>query len=626
MELYKGYIKTKNKKAAEKFKDRTDYKTYEEVQGFDEFAGVLGSDTILIDIDDANQSEILAHMVKEEKLNCKVIATTRGKHFLFKNTDISKCYTHVKLACGLTADIKVGVKNSYEILKVDGVERPTEWETGVIDTVPKWLYPTERNTYEFLNMEDGDGRNQTFFNYILFLQSSDFSNEEVRDTIRKINHYVVKNSLSDDELEVILRDEAFNKPIFFKGATFLFDKFATYMKNNHHIKRINNQLHIYKDGIYVPGLVEIEGGMISHIPDLNQAKRKEVLSYLDILLRDNTPVSSADYIGFRNGILNIKTKELIEYTPDIIITNKINWDYNPHAYDELLDQTLNKISCNDAEIRSSLEEMVGYCFFRRNELGKAFILSGEGSNGKSTLLNMVRGLLGRNNCSSLDLKKIGDRFSTVMLFGKLANIGDDISSEFLADVAEFKKVVTGDAIAAEQKGQPKFDFDPYCKLIFSSNSIPRMGKGKDFNAIKRRLVIIPFNAHFSKEDPDYVPYISDKLKTQSVMEYLIVLALKGLDRILENRTFTESEASIKELEEYEMTSNPIVGFIAEMDEDQIINQPSTDVYNSYIAYCNDNKLSAVGRRQFVNQICKQMNLTSKQMRVQNERVQVLVRA
>ena len=291
MKLYKGYIKTKDKKAAEKFKNRTDYKTYEEVQSFDEFAGILGEGTILIDIDDANQAEILANAVKEEKLNCKVIATTRGKHFLFKNANISKCYTHVKLACGLTADIKVGVKNSYEILKVDGVERPAEWETGVIDTVPKWLYPTERNTYEFLNMEDGDGRNQTFFNYILFLQSSDFSNEEVRDTIRKINRYVVKNPLSDDELEVILRDGAFNKPIFFKGATFLFDKFAIFMKNNHHIKRINNQLHIYKDGIYVPGLAEIEGVMISHIPDLNQAKRKEVLSYLDILLRDNTPVS-----------------------------------------------------------------------------------------------------------------------------------------------------------------------------------------------------------------------------------------------------------------------------------------------------------------------------------------------
>lgn len=631
MELYKGFIKTKDKKAAERFKNRTNYKTYEEVESLDEFAGVLAQDVILIDIDDEVQAEKLAQIIEDEQIDCRIVTTNRGKHFLFKNTGVSKCYTHVKLACGLTADIKVGSKNSYEILRYGGKDREIEWGDysnyphDIVSELPKWLYPIPNTTYDFIELEEGDGRNQTLFNYILFLQSHDFSVEDCRHTIRRINRYILKSPLSEDELDVILRDDAFSKPIFFKGATFLFDKFATFLKNNHHIKRINNQLHIYKDGIYVPGLSEIEGAMIQHIPDLNQSKRKEVLSYLDVILRDNTELSSSDYVAFRNGILNIKTKEIVEYSPDIVVTNKIDWDYNPHAYDELLDSTLNKISCYDSEIRQMLEEMVGYCFFRRNELGKAFILSGEGSNGKSTLLNMIRHLLGKNNCSSLDLKKIGDRFSTVMLFGKLANIGDDISSEFLADVAEFRKVVTGDSIAAEQKGQPKFDFEPYCKLIFSSNSIPRMGKGKDFNAIKRRLIIIPFNARFSKDDPDYVPYISDRLKTQQAMEYLILLGLKGLDHILENRGFTESEASRRELTEYEITSNPIVGFMSEYDEGDIINQPSTEIYQLYILYCNDNKLSAIGRRQFVTQLCKQLNLTSKQLRIDNERVQVLVK-
>lgn len=631
MELYKGFIKTKDKQAVERFKNRTDYKTYEEVETLDEFAGVLAEDVILVDIDDEVQAERLAQIIEDEQIDCRIVTTSRGKHFLFKNNGVSKCYTHVKLACGLTADIKVGSKNSYEILKYGGKERDIEWgdtsnySHDNVGELPKWLCPTPNNKYDFIELEDGDGRNQTLFNYILFLQSNDFSVEDCRDTIRRINRYILKSPLPEDELEVILRDESFSKPIFFKGVTFLFDKFAMFMKNNHYVKRINNQLHIYKDGIYVPGLAEIESAMIQHIPDLNQSKRKEVISYLDVILRDNTEVSSSDYVAFRNGILNIKTKEMVEYSPDIIVTNKIDWDYNPYAYDELLDSTLNKIACEDHEIRQMLEEMVGYCFFRRNELGKAFILSGEGSNGKSTLLNMIRHLLGKNNCSSLDLKKIGDRFSTVMLFGKLANIGDDISSEFLADVAEFRKVVTGDSIAAEQKGQPKFDFEPYCKLIFSSNSIPRMGKGKDFNAIKRRLIIIPFNARFSKDDPDYVPYISDRLKTQQAMEYLILLGLKGLDHILENRGFTESEASRKELIEYEITSNPIVGFMAEYDEGDIINQPSTEIYKLYMLYCNDNKLAAIGRRQFVTQLCKQLNLTSKQLRIDNERVQVLVK-
>ena len=73
---------------------------------------------------------------------------------------------------------------------------------------------------KFLDMRAGDGRNQALFNYILTLQSEDFTKEEARETIRMINRYVLEDPLSDRELETILRDEAFKKPIFFKGKNF----------------------------------------------------------------------------------------------------------------------------------------------------------------------------------------------------------------------------------------------------------------------------------------------------------------------------------------------------------------------------------------------------------------------
>ena len=65
--LYKGYIKTKGKKAIEAFKDRTKYRTYDEVKNLEGFGGVLADDTILIDIDDAEQSEILMNIVDKEQ-------------------------------------------------------------------------------------------------------------------------------------------------------------------------------------------------------------------------------------------------------------------------------------------------------------------------------------------------------------------------------------------------------------------------------------------------------------------------------------------------------------------------------------------------------------------------------
>ena len=625
--FFKGYVETKNKKCIEKFKGRTDFKSYEQVQSLSEFAGILNTDTILIDIDDFEQSELLFKIVQEKGLKCRVYETTRGKHFLFNNKGVDTNRTKANFAIGLTADIEIGKRNSYSILKFKDKERTilydTTGENEEAQDLPKWLLPIRTNT-DFLDMEAGDGRNQALFNYILTLQSSDFEVEEARETIRMINQYVLKVPLSEDEIEIILRDDAFSKPIFFKGTTFLFDKFAMFLKNNHHIKRINNQLHLYKDGIYVSGLAEIEAEMIKHIPQLNRAKRTEVLSYLDIMIRENTPATEANWIAFRNGLLNIYDDTFVPFSHEHVITNKIDWDYNPNAYDELTDKTLDRISCNDPQIRMLLEEMVGYTMFRRNELGKAFILTGTGSNGKSTFLNMLKTMLGRRNVSVLDLKKLNDRFSTVMLFGKLANIGDDISEEFVTDTADFKKIVTGETIDAEQKGQPKFEFEPYVKLLFSANNIPRIGKGRDSHAILRRLIIVPFNAKFSSKDPDYVPFIGDKLQTQESIEYFIQLGIKAVKRVLIDRKFTESEQVQRELEEFEENNNPILGFFKDTDKDEIENEPTNQVYQKYQEYCLANSLQPLSNGEFSKQVKRHFDFVIADKKINGKKYRIFV--
>ena len=631
--FFKGFVKTKDKKCIEKFKNRADFKTLEQVQSLDEYAGILANDAVLIDIDDGDQAELLMDIVEHLQLNCRVYQTTRGKHFLFKNTtgQIQKCFTHANLACGLAADIKVGLKNSYEVLKFEGKERFIEWdiEEGMeYDELPKWLLPVRGST-EFLTMDAGDGRNQSLFNYILTLQSADFTVDEARETIRIINNFILKDPLDESELDVILRDEAFQKPVFFKGTAFLFDKFAVFLKNNHHIIRINNQLHLYQDGIYISGIANIEAVMIQHLPQLSRSKRQEVLAYLDILIRDNTSPATPNFIAFRNGIYDVLTDNFLPFSPDYVLTNIIPWDWNPNAYFSLTDEILNNISVHDSAVRNLLEEMIGSCFYRSNALagGKAFILTGTGANGKSTFLDMVKTLLGRHNISVLDLKKLNDRFSTVMMFGKVANIGDDISDEFVVDTAEFKKIVTGQSIDAEHKGQPKFNFDPYCKLLFSANSIPRIGKGRDSGAILRRLVIVPFNAKFTPDSPDYKPFIGEELQSQESMEYLLQLGLKGLKRVLESRQYTTNAAMEEELQEYEESNNPIIGFFreAENDEVKIEDEVTSSVYRRYNEWCLSNSLQPLSNGEFSKQVKKHFGFKIVDRRVNGKKCRIFVK-
>ena len=83
--FFKGYVETKDKQCVEKFKNRTDFKNFEQVQSLPEFAGILAEDAVLIDIDDGETSDILFNIVKDYHLICRVYRTTRGKHFIFKN-------------------------------------------------------------------------------------------------------------------------------------------------------------------------------------------------------------------------------------------------------------------------------------------------------------------------------------------------------------------------------------------------------------------------------------------------------------------------------------------------------------------------------------------------------------
>lgn len=615
--FFKGYIETRDKQAIEKFKGRKEaLKTLRQVQGLSEYAGILSEETILIDIDDEETSSLLFNIVEDLKLCCRVYKTTRGKHFLFRNSIVKNNKTKCNLAIGLEADIKIGIKNSYEVLKYHNKAREIIYdmtENEEAQELPRWLLPLKQKlNVKFWELTDGDGRNQSLFNYILTLQDNDFTIEEIREIIRIINRYVLTDPLPENEIDTILRDEAFQKPNFFGGKdnkAFLFDKFAAFLQINDHVIKINNQLHIYRDGIYRKGKGCIESAMIKYIPQLNRTRRAEVYEYLNVSIQDNTR-QNTEWIAFRNGIYNIFDETFTEYTPEIVVTNKIDWDYNPSAYSKLMDDVLNRVSCNDIEIRTLLEEMIGYCFYRRNELRKAFILTGDGSNGKSTLIAVIQSLLGEENISALDLKELGDRFKTAELFGKLANLGDDIGDEFIANAAIFKKLVTGERVSAEQKGRDPFEFNSFAKLIFSANEIPRI-KDKT-GAVLDRLVIVPFNAKFNVSKSGYKQNIKqDLVNNAEAMEYLINLGLAGLKNILQNQKFTGSTKVEGEIEDYKERNNPVLGFLRECGDEEysVIDKATNEVYRRYVIYCSQNRFQPISNIEFSKQVNRLLGTT-----------------
>lgn len=637
--IFRTYLKgggKDGKACVDRHKGIDHVRTFEQAAAFDSFGGVLNEGFIDISFDDADMSEAFLNMAEQMQWKCLALENPVNHHLhtYWKDTKhrISKFTKDLTLACGFVADIHGG--ETYIPLKVQGVERfPPVYdvfEGEDYQEVPDELIPVQTKI-KLWQSKEGDGRNSDLYGFILVLQSQlQLDDDRIRAMYRDvINPFILAQPLSDAELDVILRDESFEKqilPSFWNGATFLHDRFAKYLRDMNHIVMINGQLHTYKDGVYVNAKREIEAQMIQLLPKLKKTQRRETMEYLE-LISESVQTADPRYIAFNNGIYDRVKKTLLSFTPEIVITNKIPWNYNPEAHDELTDKTLNKIACQDEHIRAVLEECIGACMYRSALLagGKAFILTGEGANGKSTYLDMLCNLLGIENTAALDLKEISDRFSTAMIFGKLANIGDDISDDFLqgVQVSMFKKVVTGNRIKAERKGQDPFEFNPYCKLLFSANDIPRMKDRSD--AVMRRLVIIPFNARFSKDDKDYDADIGYKLAEQSSMEYLINVGLAGLERVRMNKDFTTSEKITKRLQEYELENNPILEFIDETGIENILHERTKDVYRRYQVYCQETSTQPLSRRIFTRQINKRLKLRTGNQRRGKEVVRIFMR-
>lgn len=598
MNMYKGYLKGNGKHAASKFKDGTKLLSYHTARKEDSFVGILDDEYIMVDIDDIGEAETLLDIIEDKNINCSVLETTNGMHFYFKGYEIAankiKWFSNIGILC----DYKLGIKNTADPLKIEGKTRKWLRKCTEHDSLPSWLYPYNKKNPNLTKMGEGDGRNDKLFTYILKLQSQGMAKNDIKETISIINNYILEESVTQGELNVILRDEAFMKESFYIKGSFQHEKFGDFLINEHHICKVTNVLHIYKDGVYSDKQEDIEEAMIRHIPALKRMQRQETIAYLQLKAKHKN-FASTKYVVVKNGVFNLETWQLEDFTPEIITRNKIPVAYVPGAYYEVTDKTFNKIAVNDKKIRAILEEILGYILFRRNEFAATFILTGDGSNGKSSYLKIIRKLIGSDNASSLDLNELDQRFKTAELFGKLANIGDDIGKGYIKESSVFKKLSTGETLNVERKGKDPFDFTNYAKLIFSANEMPRINDFSD--GLGRRLQIVPFKAKFTPNDEDYDPFITDKLLSDESMQYVLNLALKSLKRLLVEKKFTVSKAVEDELIKYQEENNPIISFVNNEDV-ELERAVVGDVYLQYKVYCAENGFQSVSNVNFSKQV------------------------
>ena len=377
--------------------------------------------------------------------------------------------------------------------------------------------------------------------------------------------------------------------------------FALYVHKKYNIIYADNgKYYMYRHGAYKPiseeRLKAIMAKLILSTSYPNSFNKRAEEYYFTALKRiafyGGEFNKYKNLICLKNGMYDLETNKLIPHSPEYYCTVQLPIKYDKKAKCPQFIKFLKSIFDDDREIMKVIQELMGYIMTRNNSAQCFFLFFGTGANGKSVLCNLIMALVGEDNCSTVPIRDFAKRFNKSVLLDKLVNISTENESYNgqVLDSQYIKAITGGDAISAEFKGKDVFSFKPFCKLMFSTNTLPQFKDISD--GFFRRIIIVPFEKQFSIKDGTADIHLEEKLKKE--LPGIFNLAIKGFNRLNSNDfRFTDSEKIEKLKNQYITMSNPFEAFWNEciffkVSEDKSIWETRSAVYQAFINWCKAN--------------------------------------
>lgn len=371
---------------------------------------------------------------------------------------------------------------------------------------------------------------------------------------------------------------------------------------NYKVKGNNRELWMYHEDQYLWKMWEYND-FRSYISSLMDNKpgdlaRTTTKNEVEHQVLDRNPLD-ADYfmdkskgkVNFQNGFLSIKNSNIMftrhsaeSFKEGFLYCLPFSYDANAKAPN--FDQFLSDICLEREDLKLQIMEYLGYCLSNDDIwIHKAMILKGEGANGKSVLLEVIKSMIGQGAYSILSLKQLQDVESRAQLIGAIANIADETPKDSLFDAEEFKKLVSGGEFEYRILYKGKGMARNRAKFIFSANN--ELHISDKSSGVLRRLIVIPMDANFDHKigpvtkEPD--PFIIDKLKEEQAG--ILNLCLNAYLKAKERRDFTVSKASEDVLKEFSEGSNPIRAYFNET--------VNMNIFKNYIELQGDEALNYI---------------------------------
>jgi len=360
------------------------------------------------------------------------------------------------------------------------------------------------------------------------------------------------------------------------------------------------RIWMYIDGVYlaIDSVAKTDNLIKMSIMKMDKVKFVDakiiasVQSQLFLEYYDLSPYEDPDvtYINMKSNVLALHkngTLELLPHDQKYNFTYKLPYDYDAKALSPVFDKFL-ATSLVDSELIDVLGEYLGYILnTNAKNHEKAFFAYGDGSNGKSTLINIIKYMFGHENISVIELTEMGDEGNCAMMDGKLLNISSDSKKNGL-ETSSFKKIVSGEPIIGKYLYKNKYTIEKLPKLFVAMNKLP-FHNGDNSFGFYRRLLLIPFTVTIKEEDKDY------DLETKVVeneLPAILNFAIDGMRRLTAQGKFTEAVAMKEALNSYKESANHVSTFLEEEQYEEVADDSKmgtklVDLYQDFHNWCRE---------------------------------------
>ena len=403
-----------------------------------------------------------------------------------------------------------------------------------------------------------ENKDRLLFNYstgYMFFNGSYWEDGKVHS--QRLVHELTERQLTEVEMEIQKLTEQAN----------------TYPNQKEIISTYIAQLQQYKKFIIsCRNSNRIHSTLKEAIPDL----------CINISKLDNNPY----LLNMPSGTYNLKTAELQPHCPIDYITKQTAVDISDTGIDIWI-TCLQTIFQNDTELINYFQEILGLILIGEVKVESLIICQGDGSNGKTTLWNVISRVLG-DYCGTLSADTLtancrrNIKPELAELQGKRLVIAPELEEGVRLSTSTLKQICSRDKITAEKKFKAPFSFKPSHQIILYTNPLPNVGSIDE--GTWRRIILIPFNAKFSdyNEIKNYEEYLFNNAGG-AILKWMV----EGSKKCIEHDFKLHRPVAVTNaINNYRYETDWLAQFIEDCCEvDTTASISSSELFRTYSAYC-----------------------------------------